>query len=85
MTIVTLEEAASRLGELIDRATSGEEIVLARDGRQVAQILPWKAEPPAESRPSPRPSGQLRDTMWIAPDFDEWPDDIAEALGMKDS
>ena len=33
----------------------------------------------------PRPGGQWKGQVVIAPDFDILPDDIQEALGMKDS
>lgn len=83
MTIIPLDEAAAQLASLIERAEAGEEILLARDGQAVAQILPRRVEarPPLERRQG----GQWEGKLWIAPDFDEWPDDIAEALGMKDS
>ena len=29
-----------------------------------------------------RKGGQYAGRIWMAPDFDEWPDDIAESLGM---
>ena len=32
---------------------------------------------------SPRRGGQYAGRIWMAPDFDEWPDDMQEALGMK--
>jgi hypothetical protein len=30
-----------------------------------------------------RQGGQYAGRIWLAPDFDEWPDDLQEALGMK--
>jgi hypothetical protein len=32
---------------------------------------------------SPRRGGQYAGRIWMAPDFDEWPEDMQEALGMK--
>lgn len=36
-------------------------------------------------QPSPpkRHGGQYAGQIWMAPDFDAWPDDIQEAFGMK--
>ncbi len=48
--IVNTHEAKSRLSELIREAESGREVIVARNGRPVAKIIPW---PPA--RPGRRP------------------------------
>lgn len=44
--VVNTHEAKSRLSELIREAESGIEVIVARNGRPVAKIIPW---------PSPRP------------------------------
>lgn len=49
--IVNTHQAKTRLSELIRAAEDGDEVILARNGRPVAKIIPW---PPA--RP-PRVSG----------------------------
>lgn len=41
---ITVEEAESRLGELLDRVERGEEITIARAGRPVARLV---AAPPS--------------------------------------
>ncbi|TPP06524.1 type II toxin-antitoxin system Phd/YefM family antitoxin [Rhizobium glycinendophyticum] len=42
---------AGKLGELIDRADKGEDILLTRDGDPIARIVPLKAvETPTRSR-----------------------------------
>lgn len=38
----------------------------------------------AKSRPAKREGGQFKGQIFIADDFDELPDDIAEAFGMID-
>jgi hypothetical protein len=43
-----------------------------------AEVVPS----PAEDK-KPRVGGEWRGKVWIAPDFDELPPDIAEAFGMK--
>lgn len=43
-------EAKSRLSELIRAVEAGEEVIVARNGRPVAKLVPW---PP--SRPERRP------------------------------
>jgi prevent-host-death family protein len=39
MEKVQLHEAKARLSELVDRAQSGEEVVISRHGRAVAKIV----------------------------------------------
>jgi prevent-host-death family protein len=40
MTTVGIFEAKSRLSELVERATRGEEIIITRRGETVARLLP---------------------------------------------
>lgn len=42
---INVAEAKAKLSHLIDRAASGEEIVIARSGKPVARLMPL-AEPP---------------------------------------
>jgi hypothetical protein len=35
-------------------------------------------------RHNPRKPGEMTGEIWIAPDFDSLPDDIADAFGMKE-
>ena len=42
--IVNVAEAKSRLPELIERASKGEEIVLARNGKPRARLVPLSDE-----------------------------------------
>jgi prevent-host-death family protein len=61
---VNIYDAKTRLSELVDRAESGEEIVIAKAGRPVARLVPLLAV--RESRAPGRWRGRAR----IAPDFD---------------
>jgi antitoxin (DNA-binding transcriptional repressor) of toxin-antitoxin stability system len=57
MRSVAVEEALSRLGEIIDDLKPGEEVILTRGGNPVARIVAWPAEKP---RPLPgRGKGML--------------------------
>lgn len=44
MSTVTVEEVQARLPELLDRLTPGEEVLITREGKPVARLVP--AEPP---------------------------------------
>ena len=42
MEKVQLHEAKARLSELVDRAQSGEEVVISRHGRAVAKLVGYR-------------------------------------------
>jgi prevent-host-death family protein len=75
---VNIYEAKTQLSKLVERAAAGEEIVIARGGRPMARLVPL--QPPGGQRPL----GAYRETMWIAPDFDELPDQVAAAFGVSE-
>lgn len=65
---VALNEAREHLGELLDRAERGEEIVIERKGRPAIKLVPVVAKEPMPAR---RIGGQnLLGISYIAPDFD---------------
>jgi prevent-host-death family protein len=77
-TQVNIYEAKTQLSRLVERAAAGEEIVIARGGRPMARLVPL------ERSRGPRQPGAYRGEMWIAPDFDELPDELASAFGGGD-
>jgi prevent-host-death family protein len=75
MTRVGMHEAKTTLSKLVALAEAGEEVVIERRGKAVARLV--AVEKPKVTRASLRGS---MPNMWIADDFDELPDDIAEAF-----
>ena len=74
MTMIDVSEAETQLSELLDRVASGDEIVLAKAGKPLARLVPY-------GRPrQPRTPGRLAGKIWIAPDFDETPEEIIAAF-----
>ena len=73
---VTLSDAKARFSEIVERATQGEEFVVTRMGRPVAIVVRYG------TRVQPRKLGDLSGQIWISEDFDEWPPDLEEALGI---
>jgi prevent-host-death family protein len=73
-----MHEAKTNLSKLVAQAEAGEEVVIERRGKAVARLV--AVEAPKRSRASLR--GSMKG-IWIADDFDELPDDIAEAFGMR--
>jgi prevent-host-death family protein len=80
MAQVGMHEAKTTLSALVARAEAGEDIVIARNGKPAVRLVPVNADRPSFS--SVR--GILKGKIWMADDFDELPDDMAEALGMID-
>lgn len=78
MAQVGMHEAKTKLSQLVERAEAGEEVIIARNGKPVARLVPVSA---SSSLAAIR--GALRGKVHLAEDFDELPDDIAEAFGTR--
>lgn len=72
-TAVSVRECRARLSELLDKARSGETVIVTRRGREVARIQPPEVKPNREG-------GWYKGPLWMAPDFDETPEDIIDAM-----
>ena len=72
--VVNVYEAKTRLSELLERVSRGEEIVLGRAGRPVARLVPYR---PLRD---PRVSGRLSGRITVAPDFDITADELLDAF-----
>ena len=73
-----MHEAKTKLSQLVERAEAGEDIVIARNGKPVARLVPLRATASLESV-----RGAWKGRVTMADDFDELPDDIADALGAR--
>jgi prevent-host-death family protein len=62
---VNMHDAKTNLSKLIARVERGEEIIVARDGKPVAKLVPF------QETPKPRVPGALKGRIWISPDFDD--------------
>jgi antitoxin (DNA-binding transcriptional repressor) of toxin-antitoxin stability system len=71
-------EAKTQLSKLVHLAEGGEEIVLSRGRRPVARLVAITAKEAGTKRKPGRMRGRVR----MPKDFDEWPEDIARALGV---
>jgi prevent-host-death family protein len=71
---VNIHEAKTHLSRLIERVETGEEVVIARAGRPVARLVPFRA------RTAPRVPGQWRGRIQLAPDFDRTDDTVLDAF-----
>jgi prevent-host-death family protein len=78
MAQVGMHEAKTKLSQLVERAEAGEDIVIARNGKPVARLVPV-----GRTASLADVHGAWRGRVWMADDFDELPDDIADAFGAR--
>jgi prevent-host-death family protein len=77
--ITNISDAKATLSRLVERVEKGERIVIGRAGRPVAVLVPWEGATQPRELSSP-----WRGQVWMAEDFDELPEDLAEAFGVPD-
>ena len=65
MSAVNIHQAKTHLSRLVERVVAGEEIVIARSGKPVAKLVPYKEER------APRSWGSMRGVLHLPDDFDE--------------
>jgi antitoxin (DNA-binding transcriptional repressor) of toxin-antitoxin stability system len=79
MTVRNISEAKSELSALVEAVQRGGEVIIAKAGKPVARLVAFHG--PAHARTP----GSMKGEIYIAPDFDKLPDDMAEAFGMKEA
>ena len=73
---VNVHEAKTHLSKLLAEVEKGHEIVLARDGRPIAKIVPFPAK---KNRIT---FNDLKGEIWMKDDFDELSDELLEEWGL---
>ncbi|SRR5229473_7883056 len=74
VVVRNISQAKAELSTLIEIVQKGHEVILANAGKPVARLVAYRA--PAD----PRTPGSMAGQIWIAPDFDVLPDDIADVF-----
>ncbi|MBO0877083.1 MAG: type II toxin-antitoxin system Phd/YefM family antitoxin [Pseudonocardia sp.] len=69
---VNVYEAKSQLSKLLEQVEAGDEIIIARNGRPIARLVPL------QRRTSPRTPGAWKGKVWMADDFDETDEELVE-------
>ena len=73
MDMVNVHHAKTQLSQLLERVAAGEQIVIARNGKPMAKLVPFS--------PAPRQPGRLKGKIHLTPDFDApLPEEIAAAF-----
>jgi prevent-host-death family protein len=72
-----IQQARSKLSQLIERAVAGEEVVIRKAGKPIVSLVPYRA------KRKPRRLGIWRGKVRIAADFDELPESLQAAFGSE--
>ncbi len=78
MYTVNMHEAKTKLSLLVNKALLGEDIVIAKAGTPLVKLVPVSIDE------RPRVLGGYENQIWIAPDFDETPDEVISAFEGED-
>ncbi|MFE6763003.1 type II toxin-antitoxin system Phd/YefM family antitoxin [Streptomyces sp. NPDC057689] len=72
-----VHEAKTHLSRILEQVATGQEVVISKAGEPVAKVVPLRARVARTGR------GSLRGQIRFGDDFDELPDDVADAFGMR--
>lgn len=70
MQIINIHKAKTNLSKLIEKTQNGEEVIIAKAGKPVVKLVPFK------EKLKPRKPGLWKGKIWIADDFDEEDEEI---------
>ena len=76
MKIHTITDAKAHLSQLVKKALTGEEIIIGKAGHPSVKLVRY------QEKTTTRKPGALIGKIKIASNFDDLPDDIAQALGL---
>ena len=71
---MNIHAAKTHLSRLVERVEAGEEVVIARAGRPVARLVPYR------TRRAPRTPGLWRGRVRLAADFDATDTELLDAF-----
>lgn len=74
MDIVNTHDAKTQFSKLVARAAGGEEIVIAKAGKPMAKLVPFRP------RGEARTPGAWRGRVRIADDFDRTPEGVVDTF-----
>ena len=78
---VNMDEAKSELSRQGELAWQGEEIIIAKAGKPFLRLTPYDEPNRVEDKPEEpkrRQLGLLEGKIWIAPDFDDTPEELID-------
>lgn len=72
---INVYEAKTQLSRLIDRALSGDEVVISRAGKPLVRLVPVEVVEQPRRQP-----GSARGQIRMADDFEDLPEELAAAF-----
>jgi prevent-host-death family protein len=81
-SVYSIGEAKTQLSKLVRQAEEGEEVILRRGRHPVARVVALEVEDQRDV--VRRRPGSMRGRVTVPDDFDEWPEDVARALGIRE-
>lgn len=75
MVQVNIHEAKTTLSKLLQKAVEGEEVVIAKNNKPIAKLVPVDGE-----KKKRVPGSAKGKVLWIADDFNETPDDFKDYM-----
>lgn len=76
MEFFDLQDVQHRLPELMKKVALGEEIGISIESKPAAKLVP------IQTPTGPRKIGLWKGQVIFSEDFDEWPPEMADSLGM---
>jgi prevent-host-death family protein len=70
---LNLYEAKTQLSALVDDAAAGKEIIIAKNGKPMAKLVPYRER-------QTRKPGRLKGKIWMSDDFDAPMPDVVAAF-----
>lgn len=70
MQIVNIHQAKTQLSKLIEKTQKGENVIIGKAGKPVAELIPFKI------KKKERVPGIWKGKVWMADDFNEEDEDI---------
>lgn len=80
MDRIPLSETEGRMAEPVGRVEKGEEVVILRDGKPAARLVPVSGDTSPGEATHPRRLGLGRGQFWMADDVDETPEWLMDAF-----
>ena len=70
MQVINIHKAKTNLSKLIEKAQTGEDIIIAKAGKPVAKLSAYK------DALKPRKAGLWKGKVWVSDDFDDEDEEI---------